>query len=52
VTGASLRGDYLRTIAAAGLTDIEVVSDKSFLEMALAISPRSSYGMLRRRGLT
>jgi SAM-dependent methyltransferase len=40
VAGASLRSDYLRTIAAAGLTDIEVVSDRSFGEMALTIVPK------------
>jgi SAM-dependent methyltransferase len=39
VAGAALREDYLRTIAAAGLVDIEVVGDRSFGEMALTMVP-------------
>src|SRR5215469_13100795 len=39
VAGASLRNEYLQTIGAAGLVDIEVVSDKNFGEMALTIVP-------------
>ena len=39
VAGASLRNDYLQTIAAAGLVEIEVLNDKAFGEMALAIVP-------------
>jgi SAM-dependent methyltransferase len=39
VAGASLRGEYLKAIGAAGLVEIEVVNDKSFGEMALTIVP-------------
>jgi SAM-dependent methyltransferase len=39
VAGASLRADYLRTVAAAGLVDVEVVNDRSFGEMALDTAP-------------
>ena len=39
VAGAELRADYLRTIAAAGLVDIEVVNDRGFGEMAVAMVP-------------
>ena len=39
VAGASLRSEYLQTIGAAGLVDVEVVKDKSFGEMALTMVP-------------
>ncbi len=39
VAGASLREEYLRTVAAAGLADVEVVSDRGFGEIALAMVP-------------
>jgi arsenite methyltransferase len=39
VAGAALRADYLRTIAEAGLHDIEVVDEKGFGEMALTMVP-------------
>jgi arsenite methyltransferase len=39
VAGAALRADYLATIAAAGLTDIEVVTDRNFGEMAESMVP-------------
>jgi len=39
VAGAALRQEYLHTIAAAGLTDIEVVADRCFGEIALAAIP-------------
>ena len=39
IAGASLRADYLRTVADAGLVDIEVVSDRGFGEMALEMAP-------------
>jgi arsenite methyltransferase len=45
VAGAELRDQYLATIAAAGLTDIEVLSDKSFGKMALTVV---SEAMLRQ----
>jgi SAM-dependent methyltransferase len=41
VAGAAMRADYLRTIAEAGLRDIEIVDDKSFGEMALTMVPDS-----------
>ena len=41
VAGAAMRADYLRTIAEAGLGDIEVVDDKLFGEMALTMVPDS-----------
>ncbi len=39
VAGAALRADYLQTIAAAGLAAIEVVNDRGFGEMAVALVP-------------
>jgi arsenite methyltransferase len=41
VAGAAMRADYLRTIAEAGLHDVEVVDDKAFGEMALTMVPDS-----------
>lgn len=41
VAGAALRADYLRAIDAAGLTDVEVVSDRGFGEMVLQMAPAS-----------
>ena len=51
VAGASLRGDYLQTIAAAGLADIEVVTDKSFGEMALSIVPEEFLDQIKAQGI-
>jgi len=39
VAGAALRRDYLNIIAAAGLVDVEVLSDKSFGAVALTMVP-------------
>ena len=39
VAGASLRDDYLRTVAAAGLRDVEVVEDRGFGDEILGIAP-------------
>jgi SAM-dependent methyltransferase len=39
VAGAALREDYLRTIAAAGLQNIEIVTDRNFGEMAATMVP-------------
>lgn len=39
VAGAALREEYLHTIAVAGLTDIEVVTDRGFGEVAMATVP-------------
>ena len=41
VAGAAMRADYLRTVAEAGLQDVEVVDEKAFGEMALAMIPDS-----------
>jgi SAM-dependent methyltransferase len=41
VAGAALRSDYLAAVAAAGLTDVEVVNDKSFGAVALTMVPDS-----------
>ena len=49
VAGAAMRADYLRTIAEAGLHDIEVVDDKAFGEMALTMIPDSLCGRWSRR---
>ena len=51
VAGASLRGEYLKTIEAAGLADIEVVSDKSFGEMALTMVPENFLKEARALGI-
>jgi arsenite methyltransferase len=45
VAGAALRNPYLATIRAAGLTDLEVVSDKGFGAVVLAMLPEE---MLQR----
>jgi len=39
VAGAALRDEYLATIAAAGLGDVEVVSDKGFGTLVLTMVP-------------
>jgi len=41
VAGAALRTDYLAAIRAAGLVDLEVLQDKSFGEVALALLPET-----------
>lgn len=51
VAGASLRDDYLRTIAAAGLGEIEVVSEKDFGTMALAMVPDALLSDARAHGI-
>jgi arsenite methyltransferase len=51
VAGASLRGDYLATIAAAGLTDVEVLADRSFGAVALAMVPASLVAEARAAGI-
>jgi SAM-dependent methyltransferase len=40
VAGAALRDQYLATISAAGLSDIEVVNDKGFGAMVLTMVPQ------------
>jgi arsenite methyltransferase len=39
VAGAALRADYLATIAAAGLVDVEVLADRGFGTLVLDIVP-------------
>jgi predicted xylose isomerase-like sugar epimerase len=39
VAGASTRQQYLATIAAAGLVDVEVLADRCFGEIALSMIP-------------
>ena len=51
VAGAAMRADYLRTVAEAGLRDIEVVDDKSFGEMALTMVPESLLQTLKETGV-
>lgn len=43
-TREALRDDYLRTVAAAGLDDVEVVEDRGFGEEVLGMVPD---GMLK-----
>ncbi len=47
VAGAALRGQYLATITAAGLSNIEVVNDRGFGAVALTMVPEQ---MLRQAG--
>jgi arsenite methyltransferase len=51
VAGAAMREDYLRTVADAGLRDIEVADDKSFGEMALTMVPESLLQTLKETGV-
>jgi arsenite methyltransferase len=51
VAGAALRDQYLATIAAAGLTDIEVLSDKGFGAMALTMVPEPMLRQARAAGI-
>jgi len=51
VAGAALRDDYLRTIADAGLVDVEVVSDRGFGEMAVAMVPAELVQQARGAGI-
>ena len=51
VAGASMREDYLRTIAAAGLVDIEMVSDRSFGDIAMATLPDELLSQTQEAGI-
>ncbi len=51
VAGAALRDDYLRTIADAGLVDVEVVSVRGFGEMAVAMVPAELVQQARGAGI-
>ena len=50
VAGAALRDQYLATIAAAGLADIEVLSDKGFGTVALTMVPEQCSAKRRPLG--
>jgi arsenite methyltransferase len=51
VAGASLRADYLRAIAAAGLVDVEVVEDRGFGEEILGMVPTSMLQAVESAGV-
>ena len=51
VAGAALRAPYLATIAAAGLTDVEIVSDKGFGALALTLVPDAMLRDARAAGI-
>lgn len=51
VAGAALRDQYLAMIAAAGLTDIEVVSDTGFGALALTMVPESVLRQAKAAGI-
>ncbi len=51
VAGAALRDQYLATIAAAGLTDIEILSDKGFGAMALTMVPEAMLEQAKAAGI-
>src|SRR5579883_2718042 len=51
VAGAALRADYLRTVADAGLEDVEIVDEKPFGEMALTLVPASLLQTLGAAGI-
>lgn len=51
VAGAALRDQYLATIDAAGLTNIEVLSDKGFGTMALTMVPEPMLRQAQAAGI-
>ena len=51
VAGAALREDYLRTVRASGLVDVEVVSDKNFGELAASMIPDELREQAARLGI-
>ncbi len=51
VAGAALRDQYLATVAAAGLTAIEVLSDKGFGTMALTMVPEPMLRQAQAAGI-
>ena len=51
VAGAALRDQYLATIAAAGLSDIEVLSDKGFGTVALTMVPEPMLRQAQAAGI-
>jgi SAM-dependent methyltransferase len=51
VAGAALRADYLRTIAEAGLADVEVLADKGFGDVVLGMAPPDLLDQARTLGI-
>lgn len=51
VAGAALRGDYLATIAAAGLVDVEVVKDAGFGELVQDLVPAEMRAQAEAEGV-
>jgi SAM-dependent methyltransferase len=51
VAGAALRADYLRMVAAAGLEDVRVVSERSFGEIALTMVPEEMLRQAQAAGI-
>ncbi len=51
VAGAALRDQYLATIAAAGLTEIEILSDKGFGTVALTMVPEPMLRQAQAAGI-
>ena len=51
VAGAALRDQYLATIEAAGLSDIEIVSDRGFGAMALTMIPGAMLRQAQAAGI-
>jgi SAM-dependent methyltransferase len=51
VAGAALRADYLATIAAAGLTDVEILGDRGFGTLVLDVVPPALRSEAERAGV-
>jgi hypothetical protein len=51
VAGASLRDEYLRTVAAAGLEEVAVVEDRGFGEEVLGMVPEEMLRMAEAAGV-
>jgi SAM-dependent methyltransferase len=51
VAGATLRADYLRTIAEAGLVDVEVLTDRGFGTIVLDVIPPELREQARAAGI-
>jgi SAM-dependent methyltransferase len=49
VAGAALRADYLRTVADAGLEDVEIVDEKPFAHARAGVAPANARGSRHRR---
>jgi arsenite methyltransferase len=51
VAGASLRAEYLDTVRAAGLDDVEVLEDRGFGEESLSMVPDDLRRQAERAGI-